>query len=264
MTPENLIITTPETGITVVKIARPKAANALNRKTLTELKDALTIIGRDSSCRALILTGDGEKFFIAGADISEMKDMSVPDGVWFAQQGHEVSKLLELMPKPTIAAVNGYALGGGAEMAISCDFIIASDNAVFGQPEVGLGVIPGFGATLRLSRFVGLPMAKELIYTGRRIKADEALSLGLVNHVYPPAELMPKALELARSMAQQSRFAIARAKRLLTEFSETVGLNSKLDAEAQEFGQLFTTKDQREGMTAFLEKRKPAFEGLSS
>ena len=166
------------------------------------------------------------------------------------------------MPKPTIAAVNGFALGGGTEMAIACDFIVASDNAVFGQPEVSLGIIPGFGATIRLAKFVGLPRAKELIFTGRRIKADEAFAIGLVNHVYPAQNSWDKVLELARTIASSLTRAVARAKQLLNEFSESAGLNFKLDAEAQAFGQLFGTPDQREGMTAFVEKRKPKFEGL--
>jgi enoyl-CoA hydratase len=182
--------------------------------------------------------------------------------VHFAQVGHEVSKMLELMSKPTIAAVNGYALGGGTEMAIACDFIVASDKAVFGQPEVTLGIIPGFGATVRLAKFVGLPRAKELIYSGRRLNAEEAKAIGLVNHVYPAAEFMQKTLELARSISTQSHVAVMRSKQLLNEFSESTGLNMKLDAEAQAFGRLFGSNDQREGMTAFVEKRKPTFQGL--
>jgi enoyl-CoA hydratase len=168
------------------------------------------------------------------------------------------------MPKPTIAAVNGFALGGGTEMAISCDFILASDKAVFGQPEVGLGIIPGFGATVRLAKFVGWPCAKELIFSGRRVKADEAKEIGLVNHVFPAETFMHQVIEIAKSMSQHSSPAIAQAKRIMNEFSETVGLNMKLDAEATTFGQLFGSSDQREGMGAFLEKRKPSFQGISS
>jgi enoyl-CoA hydratase len=264
MTLNNLAIERHEPGICVVKISRPQALNALNSDTLQELKTVLQEESKNMATRVLILTGEGEKAFIAGADIAEMKDKTPSQGVRFAQLGHEVTKFLELMPKPTIAAVNGYALGGGTEMAISCDFIVASDRAVFGQPEVGLGIIPGFGATLRLSKFVGIPMAKELIFSGRRIKADEALALGLVNHVYPAAEFMPKVLELARIISQQSFTAVARSKQLMNEFSESIGLNMKLDAEAQAFGQLFGTPDQKEGMGAFVEKRKPSFQGLSS
>jgi len=263
MTAKNLIVESHSPGITVIKISRPKALNALNTETLQELKEILRKEADNNETRVVVLTGDGDKSFIAGADISEMKDKSNEEGVRFAQLGHEVTKLLELMPKPTIAAVNGFALGGGTEMAIACDFIVASEKAVFGQPEVGLGIIPGFGATIRLAKFVGLPKAKELIFSGARIKADEALSIGLVNHVHPTEKFMSQVLELAKVIACQSLTAVARAKKLMNEFSESTGLNFKLDAEAQSFGQLFGTHDQREGMSAFVEKRKPKFQGLS-
>lgn len=260
---KNLIIETHEPGVRLVKISRREALNALNTETLEELKAVLSEAALDDAVRVVVLTGEGEKSFIAGADIAEMKDKSVGEGIRFSQLGHEVTKLLELMPKPTIAAVNGYALGGGTEMAIACDFIVATPNAQFGQPEVGLGIIPGFGATIRLAKFVGLPRAKELIFTGRRIKAEEAREMGLVNHVYPAADFMTHVLELARGISLQSHSAVARSKKLMNEFSESVGLNFKLDGEAQNFGQLFGSADQREGMAAFLEKRKPNFEGLN-
>jgi enoyl-CoA hydratase len=262
MTPKNLLIDSIDPGIRVVKINRPKALNALNSETLQELKDVLALLNADPAVRVIVLTGEGEKAFIAGADISEMKDKSVSEGVRFAQFGHEVTKLLELSPKPTIAAVNGFALGGGTEMAISCDFIVASEKAQFGQPEVGLGIIPGFGATIRLSKFVGLPMAKELIFSGRRIKAAEARELGLANHVFPADSFMEKVLELAKSIAAQSFSAVSRAKQLMNEFDETTGLNYKLDSEAQAFGRFFGSVDQREGMGAFIDKRSPKFQGL--
>lgn len=265
MTPDSfkfLVVENVQPGVCVIKISRPQALNALNTDVLHELKQALTHEAENPATRVIVFTGDGDKSFIAGADIAEMKDKSVSEGVQFAQLGHEVTKLLELMPKPTIAAVNGFALGGGTEMAIACDFIVASEKAVFGQPEVGLGIIPGFGATLRLSKFVGLPMAKELIFSGRRIKADEAKAIGLVNHVYPAQDFMNHVLELAKSISGQSHAAVARAKQLLNEFSESTGLNFKLDAEAQAFGRLFGSVDQLEGMTAFVEKRKPSFQGL--
>jgi enoyl-CoA hydratase len=263
MTPSNILIERHEPGICVVKIARSHALNALNTATLYELKATLLVEAADPKTRVVILTGDGDKAFIAGADIAEMKDKNVSEGVLFAQLGHEVTKALELMTKPTIAAVNGFALGGGTEMALACDFIVASDRAVFGQPEVSLGIIPGFGATFRLAKAVGWPMAKELVFSGRRFKADEALALGLVNHVYPAAEFMTRVLELARTIAIQSASAVSRAKQVMNEFSESVGLNMKLDAEAQAFGMLFGSHDQREGMGAFVEKRKPAFQGLA-
>lgn len=262
MTYNNLLLEDLQPGIRVIKINRPKALNALNSETLLELRTVLQQTARDEKVRVVVLTGEGEKAFIAGADILEMKDKSSGDGVHFAQVGHEVAKLLELMPKPTIAAVNGFALGGGTEMAIACDFILASDTAVFGQPEVSLGIIPGFGATFRLAKYVGFPRAKELIFSGRKVKADEAYAIGLVNHVYPAAEFMGKVLELARTISQQSHGAVARSKILMNEFSEAVGLSHKLDAETHAFGRLFGTADQREGMNAFVEKRKPNFQGL--
>jgi enoyl-CoA hydratase len=257
-----LVLQTVDPGIRIVKISRPSVLNALNSDVLLELKKVLTKEAEDTAVRVVILTGEGTKAFIAGADIAEMKDKSTSDGVHFAQMGHQVTKLLELMPKPTIAAVNGYALGGGTELALACDFILASENAVFGQPEVGLGIIPGFGGTVRLAKFVGLPKAKELIFTGRKLKAEEALKLGLVNEVFPLDKLMDGALAIAKSMSVNSLSAVAKAKQLLNEFSEASGLNLKLDAEASAFGRFFGTKDQLEGMNAFLEKRKPLFEGI--
>ncbi len=259
---KNLLVETAEPGITIIKINRPSVLNALNSETIRDLRDALRIEAVNPVSRVVILTGEGEKSFIAGADIAEMKDKGFSEGTEFAQLGHQVTKLLELMPKPTIAAVNGFALGGGTEMAISCDFIVASDNAVFGQPEVALGIIPGFGANIRLAKFVGLPRAKELIFSGRRIKADEAMAIGLVNHVYPAQDFMKHVLELARQISENSHSAVSRAKQLLNEFGESVGLNQKLDAEAHAFGRLFGTADQREGMTAFIEKRKAKFKGI--
>ncbi len=262
MTLNHLILEAVQPGIRIIKISRPHALNALNTEALKELKEVLIQESHDPTTRVIILTGDGEKAFIAGADITEMSGKSVREGVEFAQLGHEVTKLLELMPKPTIAAVNGFALGGGTEMAIACDFILASDTAIFGQPEVGLGIIPGFGGTLRLAKFIGLPRAKELIFSARRVKAEEAFAIGLVSHVFPQQEFMARVLDLAKTISSQSITAIARAKQLLNEFSESAGLNFKLDAEAQAFGRLFESPDQSEGMTAFIEKRKPHFQGL--
>jgi enoyl-CoA hydratase len=262
MTFKNLVIENHEPGIRVIKIARREALNALNSATLEELHATLTDASRDATVRVVILTGEGEKSFIAGADIAEMKDKTIGEGTRFSQLGHEVTRLLELMPKPTIAAVNGYALCGGTEMAISCDFIVASHNATFAQPEVGLGIIPGFGATLRLSKFVGLPRAKELIFSGRRITGTEAFEMGLANHVLPAVDFLHQVIEMARKIALNSAFAVSQSKRLLNDSAESVGLNYKLDSEAHAFGQIFGTPDQREGMTAFTEKRKPKFQGI--
>lgn len=262
MTLKNLIREHAEPGIEIIKINRPKALNALNSETLVELYDVLLEVSQDPKVRVVVLTGEGEKSFIAGADISEMKDKNSEEGTEFSQLGHEAAYILEQMPKPTIAAVNGFALGGGTEMAVACDFILASDNAVFGQPEVALGIIPGFGGTFRLSRFVGLPMAKELIFSGRKVKADEALRIGLANHVYPQADFSAKVLEMAVTISKHSYDAVSKSKQIMNEFSETIGFNFKRDAEIQTFGHIFGSFDQREGMGAFVEKRKPKFEGL--
>lgn len=261
---KNLKLTKEEPGIAIVTIAREAVLNALNSDTLLELRDLLSSLERDVNVRVVILTGEGDKAFIAGADISEMTSKTIAEGVTFAKLGHEVAQRLEMMTKPAIAAVNGFALGGGAEMAIACDFILASENAVFGQPEVGLGIIPGFGATVRLAKFVGLPRAKELIFTGRKVKADEALRIGLCNRVFPQKDLLKETLNMAKQIALHSRTAISKCKYLLNEFSESTGLSYKLDSEAHEFGLLFGSYDQREGMGAFLEKRKPKFEGLEN
>ncbi len=249
-------------GVALLTIDRPDVLNALNTETLKEMRRALEELSTDTSVRVVVLTGSGEKAFIAGADISEMHQKNTSLGISFAQMGQEVTKLLEFMPKPTIAAVNGFALGGGTEMAISCDFIVCSENAVFGQPEVALGIIPGFGGTARLAKFVGFPRAKELIFSGRKIKADEALRIGLTNRVVPLSELRKTVIDLAGLISRNSFSAVSTAKVLLNEFSESIGLSAKLDAEATEFGKLFASHDQREGMGAFLEKRKPKFLGL--
>ncbi len=260
---ENLLIERLDPGVVVLKINRPKALNALNLATLRELRQALLALREDATARVIVLTGEGEKAFIAGADIAEMHTLTPADGVSFSQEGHAVAKLLEMLPKPVIAAVNGFALGGGTEMAIACDFILASEKAVFGQPEVGLGIIPGFGGCFRLVRSVGLPLAKELIYSGRRVKADEALRIGLCNHVLPAEGFMDGVLEHARTIANQSASAVSKAKSLMVEFTEAMGLNTKIDAESHAFGRLMNSHDQREGMGAFMEKRKPKFEGLN-
>jgi len=250
-------------GVRIVRINRPKALNALNGEVLRSLTTALEAAMADVEVRVLILTGAGDRAFIAGADILEMKEKSSEEALEFARLGQKVTKLLDLMPKPTIAAVNGFALGGGTEMAIACDFIVASDRAVFGQPEVALGIMPGFGATARLMKFVGAPRAKELIFSGRRIKADEALRIGLVNHVWPQEEFAQKVHELASQIAENSAPAVLISKRLINSSSESVGMGDKLENEAKEFSSLFGSHDQREGMDAFAEKRKATFKGLA-
>lgn len=259
---QNLLVEKISPGIEMIQINRPKALNALNTETLTNLKSCLEAISEDSSVRVVVLTGAGEKAFIAGADIGEMKDKNQSDGVQFARLGHDVAKLLHTMKKPTIAAVNGYALGGGTEMAIACDFILASETAVFGQPEVGLGITPGFGATFRLAEFVGVPRAKELIFSGRKIKAAEALKMGLVNHTFPQGQFREEVLKIAKTIAMNSHSAVATSKVLINELNESSGLTYKIDSESQEFGSLFGSHDQKEGMGAFVGKKKPKFLGL--
>jgi enoyl-CoA hydratase len=267
---ENLLLEVRE-GVATLSFNRPKALNALNQATLHELRAALVWLehhsaGREGAAAAelqvdvVIFTGTGEKSFVAGADILEMKDKSHEQGEEFARYGQTVTRAMELLPQPIIAAVNGFALGGGCEFAISCDFILASENAVFGQPEVALGIIPGFGGSVRLARFVGLPRARELIYTGRKIKAAEALRIGLANEVVPLATLLARANEIAQEMRKNSPLAISRSKRLMNQIYH-LPIDTALREEALLFGSIFGSHDQREGMGAFVEKRKAAFKG---
>lgn len=260
---ENIVIEKGEFGVTVLKIDRPKALNALNAKTLQELRTALKEIAKDPEIRVLILTGGGEKAFVAGGDISEMEKMSAGEASQFSLLGHDVGKLLESLPQPTIAAVHGFALGGGTELATACDFIYASEKAVFGQPEVCLGIIPGFGGCFRLARFVGFPRAKELVFSGRKINATEAQQMGLCLEIYPVDGFLNKVKEKAKEIALQSASAVGTAKKIMNEFMESSGINFKADTEAHSFGRLMNSHDQREGMGAFLEKRKPKFQGLT-
>ena len=245
-------------GITILKISAPKSLNALNSTILKELDDFVDHL--DAQPRVLIITGDGEKSFVAGADISEMAHLNEPQGQEFGRLGAQVFRRIELLPIPVIAAVNGFALGGGCELAMACDIRIASSKAKFGQPEVGLGIIPGFSGTYRLPKLIGQGYAKEMIYTGKVIRADEALRIGLVNAVYEPEELMGKAMEMAAMMLKNASIAIRLAKQSINEgydldADDAIALENKL------FGQCFATKDQKEGMDAFLNKRAAAFTG---
>jgi enoyl-CoA hydratase len=205
--------------------------------------------------RCLVLTGAGEKSFVAGADIGEMSTLTPEEGEAFGKVGNDVFRKLETFPIPVIAAVNGFALGGGCEISMSCDIRICSDNAVFGQPEVGLGITPGFGGTQRLARLVSPGMAKQLIYTARNIKADEALRIGLVNAVYPQEELLPAAKKMAAGIAKQAPIAVRACKKAINEGLQ-VDMDQAIVIEEKAFGSCFKTEDQIEGMTAFLEKRK--------
>ena len=239
-----------------VAISAPKSLNALNSAILKELGDFLDHI--DPAIRALIITGDGEKSFVAGADISEMQNLTEPEGVAFGQLGAHVFRKIETLPIPVIAAVNGFALGGGCELALACDIRLASNRAKFGQPEVGLGIIPGFSGTYRLAKIAGMGIAKELIYTGRAIKADEALRIGLVNAVYEPEQLMEEAHALAARIVKNAPIAVRYAKECINEEYD-LAADEAIAFENKMFGKCFATKDQKAGMTAFLTKTEAHF-----
>jgi enoyl-CoA hydratase len=245
----------------IISINRPKALNALNSATLDDLADALMEASTYEELRALIITGTGPKAFVAGADISEMSSMSALDAEDFALQGQEVLNGIEHFPAPVIAAVNGFALGGGTELAMACDIILCSSNAVFGQPEVKLGVTPGFGGTQRLTRLVGPMRAREIIFTGRNIPAAEAVEIGLALRVLPEGESVLEAAEaLAAKIARVGPVAVRLAKRAINENAD-VAMPVALAAERSLFAMCMSTDDQTEGMDAFLNKRKPAFQG---
>ncbi len=247
-------------GVAVVTIDRPDALNALNHETLEALRDRLRELATDTAARVVVLTGAGEKAFAAGADIKEMAEMSVLEAHAWGSLGHECCRLLESMPKPTLAAVNGFALGGGCELALGCDIRYASENAKFGQPEINLAVIPGWGGTQRLARAIGAALAKDLILTGRTVDAAEALRIGLVSAVYPGGELLEKVLETAGALARRSAVALSAAKDA-TNRALQGDLGAGLSYEAILFAALFATEDQKEGMRAFAEKREPDFKG---
>ncbi len=248
------VLYTQEGAVGVVTIDRPKALNALNSTVLDELCQAFEAIDLET-VRCVVITGSGEKSFVAGADIGEMSNLTQGEAEAFGKKGNDLFRMIETFPVPVIAAVNGYALGGGCELALCCDIRICSDNAQFGQPEVGLGITPGFGGTQRLVRAVGPGRAKEMIYTARSIKADDALRVGLVNAVYPQAELMPAAMKLAGTIAKNAPIAVRACKKAINEGTQ-VDMDSAIVIEEKLFGSCFETEDQREGMQAFLEKRK--------
>lgn len=238
----------------VITISREKALNALNSQVLDELNETLDAVNLEE-VRCLILTGAGAKSFVAGADIGEMSTLTKAEGEAFGKKGNDVFRKLETFPIPVIAAVNGFALGGGCEISMSCDIRICSDNAVFGQPEVGLGITPGFGGTQRLARLVGPGMAKQMIYTARNIKADEALRIGLVNAVYTQDELMAAAEKMAAGIAKNAPIAVRNCKKAINDGLDT-DMDEAIVIEEKLFGDCFESYDQKEGMAAFLEKRK--------
>lgn len=251
------IVLQKQDKVAVLTISRPRALNALNSETLKELDLAIDEIAEDNDIYVVILTGEG-KSFVAGADITEMKDLDVVGGRRFGNLGNRVFRKLETLEKPIIAAVNGFALGGGCELSMACDIRIASSKAKFGQPEVGLGIIPGFGGTQRLSRLVGLGMAKELIYTGKIIGAQEALSIGLVNNVFEPENLLEEAKILANTIAAQAPIAVSFCKAAINKGIQ-IDIDTALSYESEVFGQCFATEDQKNGMISFIQKTEKCF-----
>lgn len=254
----NIQIDQPEPGLYLLTVNRPRALNALNAATLTEIGAAIQAVREDERARVLLVTGAGDKAFVAGADIAEMQSCTPEQARAFSAQGMAVMHALEALPVPVIALVNGYALGGGCELAMSCDWVLASDSAVFGQPEVKLGIPPGFGGTQRLTRLVGRAMALELLTTGRQVRAEEALAIGLANHVYPTADLRERGFEMARLIAANGPLAVRLAKQCAQRGLD-VDLASGCLFETQSFALPFATSEQKEGMSAFLEKRPPRF-----
>lgn len=246
---------TRQDAIGILTIDRPKALNALNSDVIKEMAGLLDEIAT-TDIRCLMITGAGEKAFIAGADIGEMRNLNAAEGEAFSDQGNAIMEQVERLPMPTIAAVNGFALGGGCELALSCDIRIAAENASFSFPEAGLGIIPGFGGVQRMARIVGLAKAKELAFTTNRVKADEAWRLGLVNQVVPAAELMDAAMAMAQKIAANAPFAVRAVKKIAND-SSGLTLEQASRLEGRLFGECFDTQDQTMGMTAFLEKRKP-------
>ncbi len=242
-------------AVAVLTIDRPKALNALNPEVLADLKAAFEGIDQNA-VRCVVLTGAGDKSFVAGADIGSMSTMTKAEGEAFGKLGNDIFLMIESFPLPVIAAVNGFALGGGCELAMSCDIRICSDNAMFGQPEVGLGITPGFGGTQRLARLVGMGMAKQLLYTARNIDANEALRIGLVNAVLPQAELLDAALKMAGQIAKNAPIAVRACKKAVNEGMQ-VSIDKAVEIEEKLFGGCFESHDQVEGMACFLSREKP-------
>ncbi len=243
-------------GYAILTIDREKALNALNSEVLGDLDAAIDALDLDA-VRALIITGAGSKSFVAGADIGEMSDLTKAEGEAFGKKGNDIFRKIESLPIPVIAAVNGFALGGGCELSLACDIRIASENARFGQPETGLGITPGFGGTQRLARTIGVGKAKEMLYTCAQVKASEALALGLVNAVYPIEELLPAAEKMAAAIAANAPIAVRATKKAVNEGLQ-VDIDKAVEIEEKLFGSCFESADQREGMAAFLERRPHA------
>ena len=251
---ETILLNT-EGHVATITINRPKALNALSTQVLTELNEALDQVNENKDVYCVIITGAGDKSFVAGADIAEMKDKSVEEAAAYGKFGNEVFRKIETFRCPIIAAINGFALGGGCELAMSCDIRLAADTAVFGQPEVGLGITPGFGGTQRLARLVGAGIAKEMIFGARNIKADRAYAINLVNAVYPLEELMGAAMKMANGIAKNAPIAVAYSKQAINKGLQT-DIDGGIEIEVEEFSNCFATEDQTYGMTCFLEKVK--------
>jgi enoyl-CoA hydratase len=258
MTFTNILLDQPEAGIYLLTVNRPKALNALNAATLDEIAAAVGKVAADGEARVLLVTGAGEKAFVAGADIAEMKDATMEEGRAFSEKGMNVMHALEALPVPVIALVNGFALGGGCELALACDWILAAENAVFGQPEVNLGIPPGFGGTQRLPRRIGPARALELLTTARQVKAPEALAIGLANHICPLSELKARGFETARLIATKGPVAVRLVKQAVQR-GGNLDLFTACALETDLFAQAFGTTDRAEGMSAFLEKRPARF-----
>jgi len=261
MSEYNTLLLTEDNGVAIVTINRPKALNALNSMVLDELSQIFDEIAVNDAIKAVIIIGSGEKAFVAGADITEMKDLNLIEGKMFGEKGQSTFLKIEQFTKPVIAAVHGFALGGGCELAMACDIRVASEAAKFGQPEVGLGIVPGFGGTQRLARLVGRGMAKLLIYTADIIDAQEALRIGLVQKVVAPEVLLDEAKAIAKRILKKSSSAVYMAKDAINRGIE-MDISNAMQYEAYIFGICFASEDQKEGMTAFVEKRKPTFSGL--
>ena len=246
--------------IAIIRFNRPKALNAIDQTVIAEMKDALQKIAADKSIRVLILTGEGDRAFVAGADIAAMRDFTPLEGRVFSQQGHELLFQLEALPIPVIACVNGFALGGGVETAMACDFIYAADSAQFGQPEINLGIMPGFGGTQRLSRLVGRAMAKELCMTGVIVSAQEAKDMGIVNKVFPKETLWEETMKVAKLLTSKGKVSLRAVKDTIDKGYDQ-DLRTGCHMEADGFALCMASEDGKEGMGAFLEKRQPDFRG---
>ncbi|MGM0606220.1 MAG: enoyl-CoA hydratase/isomerase family protein [Halobacteriota archaeon] len=257
MAKDSIIVETTDDGITTLTVNRPEKLNALNVETLESIETVLADTAVDT--RVLVLTGAGEEAFIAGADISHMQSLTTPEAQAYAELGHRIANTIETYPAPTIAAINGYAFGGGCELALACDFRVASERAVIGQTEIDLGIIPGWGGSQRLPRLVGDEVARRLIFFGERIDAIDARELGLVSEVFAHEKVDERVLEMATELAEKPRFALAAAKEAINVAHEQ-SPSAGMAYEKRAWSGLFGTHDQREGMKAFLEKRDPAFE----